>query len=129
MARLAAAVCVVMFAGASGQAYGDEAPNPTGTWKWTVMAGERMQEQTLNLKLDGDKLTGAFVGRNNRETPIEEASYKDGVVRFKITRERNDQKVTTVYEGKVSGDTITGKSQIQRDQARGRDWVAKRASS
>ena len=69
-----------------------------------------------------------MLGRDNQETPIEDATYKDGEVSFKVTRERNGQKFTTKYHGKVSGDTIKGKAESERQgQAQSRDWEAKRA--
>ena len=75
------------------------------------------------------ELTGAILGRNNQETAIEEASYKDGEVAFKVTRERNGQKFTTSYKGKVSGDTIKGTMDFTRgDQTQSRPWEAKKAS-
>jgi hypothetical protein len=41
--------------------------------------------------------------------------------------EFNGQKRTTKYTGTVSGDTITGKSERERDgQVQSTDWVAKR---
>jgi hypothetical protein len=44
-----------------------------------------------------------------------------------VTREFNGNKVVMKYSGKVSGDTIKGKSESQRDgQPQTRDWVAKR---
>ena len=61
--------------------------DPTGTWKWTVERMGNKVEQTLKLKMDGDKLTGALVGRNNMETKIEDATMKDGEVTFNVTRE------------------------------------------
>jgi hypothetical protein len=103
------------------------AEDPTGTWKWSVTRGDQTFEQTLKLKLEGDKLTGAMVGRNNTETAIEEGTFKDNVVSFKVTRERNGQKFTTKYSGTVSADEIKGKSESERDgQVQSRDWVAKR---
>jgi hypothetical protein len=106
----------------------DAKADPTGTWKWTVTFGDRSFEQTLKLKLEGDKLTGSMLGRNNQETPIEEATFKEGTVSFKVTRERNDQKFVTSYTGKVEGDTIKGKTSSERDgKARERDWEAKRS--
>lgn len=131
MKRLAFAVALVVFAGIVGAASADDKANPTGTWKWSIMAGGgQMREVTLKLKLDGDKLTGAMLGRNNQETPIEDASFKDGTVSFKVTRERMGQKFTTKYEGKLSGDTIKGKSSFERDgQTMSRDWEAKRDKS
>ena len=128
MRQLVVGVCVLVFSGLMGDAKARDAANPTGTWKWTVNAGGQSREQTLKLKLDGDKLTGAVVGRNNRETAIEDARYKDGEVSFRITRERNGQKATQKFEGKVSGDTIKGKIEVERDgQTTTRDWEAKRA--
>jgi hypothetical protein len=106
----------------------DAKPDPTGTWTWKVMGqNNQAREQTLKLKLDGDKLTGALVGRNDRETKIEKPTYKDGELSFEVTRERQGEKFTTKYTGKVSGDTIKGKMQFERNgQKRDRDWEAKR---
>src|SRR5208282_315340 len=102
-------------------------PNPTGTWKWTVKFGDRTREMTLKLKLEGDKLTGATLGRDGKENPIQDATYKEGEVSFKIVRERNGTKMTSTYTGKVSGDTIKGKMQRGGSKAQSQDWEAKRA--
>jgi hypothetical protein len=104
----------------------DKKANLTGTWKWTVMMGNNTRDVTLKLKQDGDKLTGAMVGRNNQETPIEDATFKDGEVSFKVTRtNQQGQKISTTYKGKLEGDTIKGKS--EREGGQPRDWEAKRA--
>ena len=71
---------------------------------------------TLKLKLDGDKLSGTILGRDGKENPIQDPAYKDGDVSFKVVRERNGNKVTASYSGKVSGDTIKGKIQVERGQ-------------
>ena len=103
------------------------AENPTGTWKWTASRGGQDREQTLTLKLEGDKLTGSMPGRNDAVTQISDASFKDNKVSFSVTREFNGQKRTTKYNGTLSGDTITGKSERERDgQTTSTDWVAKR---
>lgn len=83
---------------------------------------------TLKLKLEGDKLTGAMVGRDNKETAIDDAKFKDGEVTFAVTRTRQDgTKNTTKYSGKVDGDTIKGKSERERDgKTMSSDWEAKR---
>ena len=106
----------------------EDKPNPTGTWKWSVTRNEKTREMTLKLKLEGDKLTGAMLGRNDQETPIEDAKYADGAVSFKVTREFNGMKFTTKYNGKVEGDTIKGKSEFERNgEKQSRDWEAKRS--
>jgi hypothetical protein len=126
----AAAVVLAGFVGTAGADDKKKADGPAGTWKWSVMAGGgQAREQTMKLKLDGDKLTGAIMGRNNQETAIEDPTFKDGEISFKVTRERNGQKNTTKYTGKLSGDTIKGKIETERNgQPVSRDWEAKRAS-
>jgi hypothetical protein len=126
MRLLIAAVVVSALAGWTSAA--NAADDPTGTWKWSVTFNNNTRDVTLKLKLDGDKLTGAISGRNNQDTAIEDASYKDGTVAFSVTREFNGQKRTTKYSGKLSGDTIKGTSESERDgQKQTRDWEAKRS--
>jgi hypothetical protein len=128
MKQFVMAVAVLAAVAVTGVVRAEEKANPTGTWKWTIQMGERKAEATLKLKLEGDKLTGAMVGRNNQETAIEDAKYKDGELSFKVVREREGQKRTSKYAGKVSGDTIKGKIESERDgKAQSRDWEAKRA--
>jgi hypothetical protein len=103
------------------------AADPTGTWKWSVTFNDQTREQTLKLKLEGDKLTGSMVGRNNQETAIGDATFKDDTVSFTVTRERDGNKFVTKYTGKVEGDTIKGKSESERNgQKQEREWNAKR---
>jgi hypothetical protein len=101
--------------------------DPTGTWKWTITMNDQKRDATLKLKLERDKLTGTMLGRNNQETNIDNAVFKDGEVTFSVTRERNNMKVTTKYKGKLDGDTIKGTTETDRDgQSRSREWEAKR---
>jgi hypothetical protein len=125
MKRLVAAVVVLAFCGTLSAARA--ADDPTGTWKWTVTFNNNSFDATLKLKLDGDKLTGTMPGRDNQETAISDASFKDGKVSFSVTREINGQKRTTKYEGTLSGDTIKGKTTRERDgNVTSTDWEAKR---
>ena len=127
MQRFTMAGVVLMLAGFSASAMAADKPDPTGTWKWSVTFNDQTRESTLKLKLEGDKLTGTMVGRNNQETKIDDATFKDGEVSFSYTRERNGQKRTTKYKGKLDGDVIKGKSESERDgQTQSRDWEAKR---
>jgi hypothetical protein len=127
MRRYAIVAMFLALAGFVGLVYADDKADPTGTWKWTFEAGGKTREGKLKLKKEGDKLTGAVIGRNNQETTIEDAKLKDGEVSFTVTRERNGQKFTTKYSGKISGDTIKGKMEFERDgKTESRDWEAKR---
>lgn len=120
------AVCVALLA--AGNACAQEKKlEITGTWKssFTNQDGQ-VRESTMKLKAEGEKLTGTVSGRNN-DTAIEEGKIKGDEISFQVTREFNGNKMVTKYSGKVSGDTIKGKSESQRDgQPRTRDWMAKR---
>lgn len=124
---LALAVGVLATAVGSAVLAADSA-DPTGTWKWTVKYGDQSREMSLKLKLTDGKLTGSVPGRDGKETPITDAQFKDGQVKFTVVREREGRKMTAKYEGKVSGDTIKGTIEFERGgEAQKRDWEAKRA--
>jgi hypothetical protein len=94
------------------------------------MFNDQSRDMTLKLKLEGDKLTGHMVGRNDQEIKIEEATFKENTVAFAVTQERNGQKFTTKYKGKLDGDTIKGETEREREgQVRKTEWVAKREKS
>jgi hypothetical protein len=89
--------------------------SPAGIWKWTVQGRQGGQgfDQTVRLNYAAGKLTGIMPGRDAGQfsvpdTPITDASFREGVIKFAITRELNGQKFTTTYEGKLEGDAIVG---------------------
>ena len=123
--RLLAPMLVLAIVALAGAARA--ADDPSGTWKFDVMRGNNKATVTLKLKLEGDKLTGAVVGRNNMETAISDASVKDGTVTFSVVRERNGQKTTAKYSGKLSGDEIKGTIETERNgNTNSQPWEAKR---
>jgi hypothetical protein len=101
----------------------------SGKWKWSAQrqnGGGR--EITLDLKQDGEKLTGTISGLGfGGESDIEDGSFKDGQVTFKVTRSRGGQDFVTTYSGKLTGDTIKG---VVDTDIRGnkvpREWTAER---
>jgi hypothetical protein len=126
-----AAAVVLGLSGLVGIARADDKKknDATGTWTWEAPGqGGQTRKVTLKLKVEGDKLTGSMPGRNNQETKIEDGTFKDGAVSFKITRERNGNKTTTTYTGKVEGDVLKMKAETERDgQKQSRDIEAKRS--
>jgi hypothetical protein len=111
----------------------DKKEDPTGTWTWTTPGrnGGPDRKMTLKLKLEGEKLTGKLTapgrGGESRDTDIKEGKVKGAEISFVVSREINGTTMTTKYNGKVSGDTLKGKSETERDgQTRSRDWEAKR---
>lgn len=118
------ALTLALTAGAA-----DKKSEITGTWKssYTNQNG-RVMESTFKLKAEGEKLTGTASGRNN-DTAIEDGKIKGEEVSFQVTREFNGNKTVMKYSGKLSGDTIAGKSEFERNgEPTKRDWVAKRAT-
>lgn len=112
--------------------------NPTGTWKWTQQGrpGGQGIEQTLKLELKDGKLTGTMVGMQGPQgqmpdVAISDASFKDGVVKFSVTRTLNDRTFTTKYEGKIEGDSINGSTERpgrgEGQAPQKRDWTATRS--
>ncbi len=130
---LTLATCAVLTLGAAAQAQAADA-TATGTWTWTRAGrnGGEAQKLTLKLKVEGEKLTGALTspgrqGGDPVKTEISEGKVKGDEISFSVTREVNANKMTTKYSGKVSADTIKGKTESERNgQAQSRDWEAKR---
>ena len=132
---LTLAACAVLTLGAASQALAADA---TGTWTWTRPAragGGDPAKMTLTLKADGEKLTGTLTspGRQGGEptkTEISEGKVKADEVSFSVTREFNGNKMTSKYSGKVTADTIKGKTESERNgETQSRDWEAKREAA
>ena len=48
-------------------ARGDDKPNPTGPWTWTVQIGEQAHEMMLKPELEGNTLTRVMLGRDGKD--------------------------------------------------------------
>ena len=132
MRRLALTAVVVALLGltcsarADDKAKADKKTDATGTWTWSVTFNDRTIDFTLKLKQEGDKVTGTLSTARG-DTKIEDGKCKDGEVCFKVTRERDGQKFTSTYKGKVEGNTIKGNVEFERNgEQQKRDWEAKR---
>ena len=124
--------CAILALGVVGQIQAQD-KKVDGTWTWTTPGrdGGPERKATLKLKTEGDKLTGTLSapGRGGQavDTAIADAKVKGDEISFTVTREFNNNKVTSKYNGKISGDTIKGKIETERDgQTNSRDWEAKR---
>ena len=125
---LPAIFCLALTSGISALA-----ADASGTWTWSRPGrnGGDPVKTTMKLKVDGDKVTGdiSAPGRQGAvtETKIEDGKIKGEEISFTVTREVNGNKMVAKYNGKLSGDTITGKIETDRNgTAQSRDWEAKR---
>jgi hypothetical protein len=106
----------------------DKKADATGTWKWTIERNGEKIENTVKLKQDGKKLTGKFSNAQGNETDIEDGKVDGEQVSFKVTRTFNGNTRVFEYSGKLSGDTIKGKTEFERNgEKMSRDWEAKRS--
>lgn len=114
--------------------------SPAGTWTWTQPGrGDRPGvDLSLVLEVKDGQLAGTMKGFQMGQfevpdTPISDASFKDGVVKFSVTREgRNGNKMTSKYEAKLEGDTLKGsveRPNFRDGSVRKDEWTAKRAGS
>jgi hypothetical protein len=130
------AACAALLLGVSANAADEKKADVAGTWTWTSPGrnGGAERKNTLKLKVEGEQVTGTLSsvagdgGKGGGEAAITDAKVKGDEISFSSTREFNGTKFTQKYTGKISGDSIKGKIESERDgKAQSRDWEAKRA--
>jgi hypothetical protein len=128
MRRLLAIAVLFTFVGAAVNAYAAEKPNPTGTWKVSIEVNGQTYAYTMKLKLDGNKLTGTMVGEDGKESKLQDAKFKDGVLSCTVIREEDAEQISVKATATISGDTMKGKAAFEVDgEAQNVPWEAKRA--
>lgn len=111
-----------------------EKQDPNGTWKWSVTREDNVVvDLSVKLKYADDKLTGKITLPNKKQIDIEDASFKDGELKFTVTQDGGaNRKAVTKYKGKLEGDAIKGKSEATftpSNRNENVDWEAKREKS
>jgi hypothetical protein len=109
-------VCAVIALGAVAIQAQDQKVDPNGTWKWTTAGrnGNPGPEYTLKLKANGTNLTGTITvpPRGNNSDPtdydIANGTIAGDHISFQYVRDGRNGSITNKYDGKISGDTITG---------------------
>jgi hypothetical protein len=117
---LVTACVVFLWTATTASAAAD--PNGTWTWSFTTQGGQKI-DFSLELKQEGENLIGSLtrLGRDSRD--IKDGTFKNDEVSFNMVRERNGEKITTKYRGKVDGDEIKGTGEVElRDRTRSFDW-------
>jgi hypothetical protein len=96
----AAAGAVLLFAGMA------QAADVTGKWVAQVAGRDgQTHETTINLKAEGDKLTGTVSGRQG-DTAISDGKVKGDDLSFDVTLTMQGNTVKMEYTGKAAGDEI-----------------------
>lgn len=95
-------------------AVGAFAADITGAWKGeTKTRNGDTREVTFNLKASGDKLTGTVDMGMGGPAEISNGKVEGETVSFDVKREFNGNSFTMHYTGKVSGDQINLKSEME----------------
>ena len=106
------------------------AADVTGKWSADFQGpnGNTMHS-TMNLKADGDKLTGSVQGFGG-EADISDGKVDGNNISFSVTREVNGNQFKMNYKGTVEGDVIhfTVTREGGQGQGRPRQFDAKRSS-
>jgi hypothetical protein len=111
----------------------DQKSDPSGNWSWVMKGrqGRPDRKITAKLKVSGDKITGTVSspGRDGASTDsdITDGKVKGDEITFSTSREVRGTKMTYKYSGKLSGDTIKGKMEFERNgEPVNQDWEAKK---
>jgi hypothetical protein len=103
------------------------AADVTGKWTAEVAGrGGNTQTVTMNLKADGDQLTGTVSGRMG-DNPISDGKINGDDISFHVVLDFQGNSIKMIYTGKVSSDEIKFKREVEGRGAT--EFTAKRASA
>lgn len=102
------------------------AADPSGKWTWEMEGRDgQKRSQSLTLKAEGDKLTGAMSGRQG-ERPIENGKISGDDISFTMTIQMGGESRKLVYKGTLAGEELKLNMSSEGGEF-SRDFVAKRA--
>lgn len=129
MKRKLSMLCLILALGGLTPAHA-QGLDPTGTWKWNVANPDgQIPDITVTLKLKGETLAGKITRRTGT-TSVTNGLFKGDQVSFQVIREGKLGKTTTTYRGKLDGDAIKGKVEIDAGGKNfSSDWEIKRDSA
>lgn len=136
MARMSMAIGGIagfLLAAVTGLARGDgERPKPTGPeailgrWDVTVQGKDGAYPSWFEIRKSGTKtLVGAYVGQFGSARPVSKVEYDQGTIRFSVPPQWEKRESDVVYEGKLEGEVIRGKTTDDRGEPI--RWLARRA--
>jgi L-seryl-tRNA(Ser) seleniumtransferase len=99
--------------------------NVAGQWNVSLELGSIVGHPTLDLKQDGEKLTGTYRGRYGA-APLEGA-VKENQIGFTVTMNAEGQEVSGYFSGTVDGDKMSGS--VEFEGAGEGTWSATRANT
>jgi len=86
---------------------GAKAADVSGTWKGTFDFEGSSVPVTINLKIDGTKVTGTVEGLPTTPTEIHDGALTGDTVSFWVNTDYEGQTYKLVYKGKIAADQIS----------------------
>jgi hypothetical protein len=80
-----------------------------GSWDITVESPRGKNTSLLEIKQDGDKLTGAMKSPRG-ERPLDSVSVKGNEITFVMTFNNQGQDIVITYKGKIEKDSMSGEA-------------------
>jgi hypothetical protein len=89
----------------------DKAADPVGKWNCEYEIGGQQRTSTLEIKKDGDKLTGTMSWTNQKDEKLKDLKFKDGKLTFSAVRKIMDNEIPIDYTLTIDGDKLKGKGE------------------
>ncbi len=86
---------------------GARAADPSGTWKGAIDVQGTSMPMTINLKSDGNTVTGTIDGLPNSPIEIHDGTIAGDAVTFWINADYQGQTYKVLYKGKIAADQIS----------------------
>jgi hypothetical protein len=98
-----------------------------GSWSGEVQGGRGPQTISMNLKADGEKLTGALTGGRG-DIPLEDGSISGATLKFKtkLPGRNGGADVMMTWTGTLKGDEIAFSRVAEGGQGQAQEFVVKR---
>lgn len=108
-------ISMVLALGACGLAGAadDKAADPVGTWNCEYEVGGQQRTSTLEIKKDGENLTGTMSWQNQKDEKLKDLKFKDGTLTFSAIRKIMDNEISIDYTFTVDGDKLKGKGETE----------------
>ena len=91
----------------------DKAADPVGKWNCEYEIGGQQRTSTLEIKKDGDKLTGTMSWSNQKDEKLKDLKFKDGKLTFSAVRKLMDNEIPIDYTLTIDGDKLKGKGEAE----------------
>ena len=99
-------------------------PSVAGKWTMTLDMSMGVANPALELKQDGEKLTGTYTGRYG--VFALEGQLKGRAIAFSFTMTAEDQQVAMSFSGEVAADGLTMKGTATLGELGDATWSAKK---